>query len=102
MKKMSLKEKINKYTDFKTHKEIVFGSRIVVENKDIYPIYEIKIRSFKNIVPEASINPIGLFFKEKNQKKYEYYIQFINKTYMEYKGEISKAYYEEFKENISF
>ena len=60
---MSLKEKIENNTNFSYYNEICFGKEIIVENKEILSVNMIKIISYNEYIPSATIEPLAFLFK---------------------------------------
>lgn len=101
---MSLKEKIENNTNFSFYNEICFGKEIIIENKEILSVNMIKIISYNEYIPSATIEPLAFLFKEclkkDNKKKYEYYLIFLEEDYEKYTSEIIEAYNKKFEEKF--
>ena len=78
----------------KHHDERFFGEKIINGNIEIYPYYEIKLTTIGNNVNAGEITTLALLFVYDIPKKSEkeYYLQFINKSYMKYKNEVIEKF----------
>lgn len=79
---MKIKEEIGSYKNY------IIGKKMDFSNKNIYPVYIVKIYYFKDKIQYMHIETAGIIIKEENN----YLMKFVNEKYKKDKDKIFKIF----------